>query len=161
MPALHKGPASTALSPLHAAALALCLVAGPAVGQQVYKCGAVYSDKPCGQAPAVVDLKTYQPSAREQALARHRAQVDQRDAAVLERQQAYERQRQAAERRIAAQQQASEEAAFKARCSGYERTAKAAGHEKDLYLTQRFRDDAERRKREAEAQHFSECYGAR
>ena len=53
------------------------------------------------------------------------------------------------------------EAAHRARCDGYERTAKAAGHEKDLYVTQRYRDDAERRKREAEAQHFSECYGVR
>lgn len=52
-------------------------------------------------------------------------------------------------------------AARASKCAGYERTAKAAGHERDLYITQRYRDDAERRKREAEAQHFSECYGVR
>lgn len=149
---------------MRALILMLALVAAPA-SAQVYKCTAngvtTYSEIPCGERPRAVELNVHHPSAREQALARHRAQVDQRDANTLERQQAYDRQRQASERRIAAQQQASEQAAFNAKCAGYERTAKAAGHERDLYITQRYRDDAERRKREAEAQHFSECYGVR
>lgn len=144
--------------------IALALVAMPA-SAQVYKCTAngvtTYSEIPCGDKPRAVDLQVHQPSRHEQALARQRAQIDRADAYALGQQQARERERQAYEQRQAAQQQAREAAAFRYKCDSYERTAKAAGHEKDLYLTQRYRDDAERRKREAEAQHFSECYGVR
>ena len=144
--------------------IALALVAMPA-SAQVYKCTAngvtTYSEIPCGDKPRAVDLQVHHPSRHEQALARQRALIDRADAQALGQQQARERERQAYEQRQAAQQQAREAAAFKHKCDGYERTAKAAGHEKDLYLTQRYRDDAERRKREAEAQHFSECYGVR
>lgn len=140
------------------------LVAMPAAAQ-VYKCTTngvtSYSEIPCGDKPRAVDLNVHHPSRSEQAAARQRALIDKHDARVLGQQQAQEREREAAERRIAQRQAAYQEAAAKAKCDGYERTAKAAGHEKDLYLTQRFRDDAERRKREAEAQHFSECYGVR
>lgn len=44
-------------------------------------------------------------------------------------------------------------------CANYQRTAKNAEDEAELYATQRFRDDAKRRQKEAEDAHFSECYG--
>ena len=126
---------------------------------QVYKCteGGVttYAQKPCSEKAKPVDLNVYHPDRQEQMLARQRALADQRDARIVDRQ----REQLAVERQIDAQQRAQKEAAFKAKCDGYERTAKNARDEKELYLTQRFRDDADRRKREAEARHFSECYG--
>lgn len=138
--------------------LLLAFAAMPAAAQ-VFKCteGGVttYAQKPCGDKPKAVEIKVYQPDRQEQMLARQRALADKRDARIVDQQ----REQLAVERRIDAQQRAQKEAAFKAKCDGYERAAKNARDEKELYLTQRFRDDADRRKREAEAQHFSECYG--
>ena len=142
----------------------LCLAASPAFGQ-VFKCTAngvtTYSETPCGDKPKVVEINVHHPSRQEQAIAHQRALADKREARWLDQQQHQQREQLAYERRIDEQRGAQKEAAFKAKCDGYERTAKNAGHEKDLYATQRYRDDADRRKREAEAQHFSECYGER
>lgn len=142
---------------MRAVMLVLCLVSAPALAQQVYKCGAVYSDKPCGQAPEVVDLKTYQPSARERAMARERAAIDRRDVQISDMEFA----RREARAQAYAAQAAARDAANQMRCARIQQQARNAANERDMYFTQGFKNDADRRRKEAEDQHFSECYGVR
>ncbi|MCA0184710.1 MAG: hypothetical protein LCH90_01745, partial [Proteobacteria bacterium] len=113
-----------------------------------------YSERPCGEKPKTVELNVHQPDARERALARQRAAVDRRDAAVVD----YEQARLESERRVERSQRASAEASHNAKCAGYERGARNAVAEREMYRTQPFRDDADRRRKEYEAAHFSECY---
>jgi hypothetical protein len=140
--------------------MSICLAACAfSADAQVYKCSSggvtTYSEVPCGDKPRVVDLNVHQPSRRDQIDAQRRAQADRRGVAEIDRAQVQLE----AERRAERSQRAATEARHESKCSGYQARAKAAEHERDLYATQRFRDDAERRKREYEAQHFSECYG--
>lgn len=157
MPALHKARLNAVPMPLRGAVLVLCLVAGPAVGQQVYKCGAVYSDKPCGHPAEVVELKTYSPSAKERALARERAAADRRDVQISDREFA----QRAARAQAYANQNAARDAAHDYRCASIQQRARNAANERELYFTQGYKNDADRRRKEAEDQHFSECYGVR
>lgn len=128
------------------------------VSAEVFKCTVngvtTYSEHPCGDKPKAVELNVHQPDARERALARQRAAVDRRDAAVID----YEQARLEADRRVERSQRASAEASHSAKCSGYERAAKNAAAERDMYRTQPFRDDADRRRKEYESAHFSECF---
>lgn len=135
----------------------LAFVALPA-SAQVFKCTVngvtTYSERPCGEKPKALELNVHQPDPRERALARQRAAVDRRDAAVLD----YEQARLEAERRVERSQRASAEASHNSKCSGYERAAKNAAAERDMYRTQPYRDDADRRRKEYESAHFSECF---
>lgn len=134
--------------------LASCMPASA----EVYKCttGGVtsYQAQPCSDKARPIELNVHHPDARERALARQRAMADRRDAAGVDA----ERARIAYERDVDRAQRASREAAHDSKCANIQSRAKAAEHERDLYATQRFRDDAERRKREYDAQHFSECF---
>ncbi|MBL8451582.1 MAG: DUF4124 domain-containing protein [Zoogloea sp.] len=125
---------------------------------QVFKCttGGVttYSEVPCGDKPKVVELNVHQPSRRDRLDAQQRAMSDRRGVAEIDR----ERDQLEVERRIERSQRAAVEARHDSKCSGYQARAKAAEHERELYATQRYRDDADRRKKEYEAQHFSECF---
>lgn len=142
-------------------ALLVAVLCAGAAHAQVFKCveGGVttYSSTPCGSSPKTVELNVRQPTAAEARDARRRALVDKRDAlgVDIQREQAYqEKLRDRAQRNQA-------EASFNAKCQGYERRAAAASAEREMYRTQPFRDDAERRRREAADAHFSECYGER
>lgn len=142
-------------------ALVAALLCAGAAHAQVYKCveGSVttYASAPCGSAPKAVDLNVRQPTAAEAREARRRALIDKRDALSVDA----ERERDYQEKLRDRSRRAQAEASFNAKCQGYERRAAAAAAEREMYRTQPFRDDAERRRREAADAHFSECYGER
>lgn len=136
----------------------ILLASGMPASAQVFKCTTngvtTYSEVPCGDKPKVVELNVHQPSRRDQFDAQRRAQADRRGVAEIDR----ERAQLEVERRVERSQRAAVEARHESKCSGYQARAKAADHERELYVTQRYRDDADRRKKEYEAQHFSECF---
>ncbi len=136
----------------------ILLASATPAGAQVFKCitGGVttYSEVPCGDKPKVVELNVHQPSRRDQLEAQRRAQADRRGVAEIDREHAQLEM----ERRVERSQRAAAEARHESKCSGYQARARAADHERELYVTQRYRDDADRRKKEYEAQHFSECF---
>lgn len=136
----------------------ILLVSSLPAGAEVYKCttGGVtsYQAQPCNDKARPLELNVHHPDARERALARQRAMADRRDAAAVD----VERARIAYERDVDRAQRASREAAHESKCANIQARSRAAENERDLYATQRFRDDAERRKREYDAQHFSECF---
>jgi hypothetical protein len=134
-------------------------VATPCLAQ--YKCvengRTTYADRPCSPGAKPVDLPRDNPvTAAEREQAGERLKRQQKVAAEIDTMNAVE---QARLQKIA-NAAAAQDARKKARCAELLKTAKGAQDEAQTYrYHQGLIDDANRRKREAEAAHFSECYG--
>ncbi len=134
-------------------------LANPCVAQ--YKCvengRTTYAERPCSPSAKPVELPPDNPvtvAEREQAKERLRRQ--QRVAEEIDTMNALE---QARLQKIA-DASAARDARKKARCAELLKISKGAQDEAQTYrYHQGLIDDANRRKREAEAAHFSECYG--
>lgn len=134
-------------------------VATPCLAQ--YKCvengRTTYAERPCSPGATPVDLPRDNPvTAAEREQAGERLKRQQKVAAEIDTMNAVE---QARLQKIA-NAAAAQDARKKARCAELLKTAKGAQDEAQTYrYHQGLIDDANRRKREAEAAHFSECYG--
>lgn len=125
---------------------------------EIYKCTqggkTIYSERPCG-----ADAKTVQTQGditeEQRAQARAIARSEQRMRGDIE----YQEQMDRIEREKSGRAYARAAKAKQDKCAGYERKATQAGNEASTYrYHQGLIDDANRRKKENEDRHFSECY---
>ncbi len=134
-------------------------LATPCVAQ--YKCvengRTIYAERPCSTSAKPVELPRDNPvTAAEREQAKERLRRQQRVAEEIDTMNALE---QARLQKIA-DASAERDARKKARCAELLKISKGAQDEAQTYrYHQGLVDDANRRKREAEAAHFSECYG--
>jgi hypothetical protein len=131
---------------------------------QVFKCngpgGVSYQAQPCAANGGRIELRVHEPTERERAWTRSRAESEQR--LIGEHEAEHERARLEADReRMRA---LTERVALDARCASYEaeiakgRRPERAGRERAGRETPAERAE---RIRNAEARHFSECFGRR
>lgn len=134
-------------------------LASPCLAQ--YKCvengRTTYAERPCSPGAKLVDLpRDNQVTAAEREQAAERLKRQQNIAEEIDTMNALERERLQKRANAAAAQDARK----KARCAELLKIAKGAQDEAQTYrYHQGLIDDANRRRREAEAAHFSECYG--
>lgn len=137
-----------------------------ALAQATYKCTvngkSSYSDRPCGE-----NAKTLAVGESAEEKQRLRDAARQRREASAAMTEAAEQVRREGRERAAAQRSASRPTASAERdsqqsyCDGLLRKAKAAKDEAEMYrYHQGLIDDAKRRQKEAEDEHFSRCYGS-
>lgn len=133
-----------------------------ATAQATYKCTengkSVYSDKPCGRTAKVLAVGE---SAEEKERLRQAARDRQRAAEAMAAAVAEVRRENAARpapRDLRAERRA--EPSLEEYCNGLLKKAKSAKDEAAMYrYHQGLIDDAKRRQKEAEDEHFSKCYG--
>ena len=140
-------------------AAVLLLLPALAFGQSMYKCTeggkTVFSERPCGQsAQEVKTINDVTPASQAQA------RVSAARQRVLSRQNDYDAAAREYELTKDAVARDAKDRAKQNECSRLARTATNAKNEQDLYVTDRYKNDARRRQKEAEDAQFSKCYGS-
>ena len=142
-------------------AAVLLLLPALAFGQSTYKCTengkTVYSERPCGQSAQKLSIGD---SAADEARYKeaYKRRMAAEDAAANSEEAAATRAAGAAK----ADQRRAEPSAKdtkQAYCNKLVSKAKAASDEAETYFTPKYREDAKRRQKEYEDEHFSKCYG--
>lgn len=139
--------------------LAAALLASPAHAQ-LYRCqkggGIVYSETPCAPNAVKKELDGQAPPPEEAEAARRRALTERGEVRAIERREAVEQ----AERGRASAQADAARAEKKRRCDQHLARAEDAKRWKELYVTDRYRNAEDARRKAAEDAHFSECYAS-
>ncbi|MFO1404667.1 MAG: DUF4124 domain-containing protein [Azonexus sp.] len=140
-------------------AIALVVLALPAHAQ-LYRCQKggtiVFSESPCAPNAVRKELDGQAPPAAEAEAARQRALAERGEVRAIERREAAER----AVKEVYAAQADAERAAKKRRCDQYLARAEDAKRMKEVYVTDRYRNAEDARRKAAEDAHFSECYAS-
>ena len=139
--------------------IALALLLIPALASaQVYKCvvngKTQYAERPCAPDAKYLPATDVLTTQRQNEA----ADVARREKILSLQQEADSLREKAAQIRKSSIEKA-EAIRANGRCASLQRIAKNAENESDLYYSQRFKDDAKRRQKEAESALFTECFG--